>query len=105
MLLLGKRFGATRHKSILTHCGNAAGRGSLRQVGDQQPLGILGGIHASGLRLGTPAATTRGFMEPEIRKVTGWIADILDAGGSDASIERVRPQVIELCGRFPVYGD
>jgi glycine hydroxymethyltransferase len=60
---------------------------------------------ASGLRLGTPAATTRGFMEPEIRKVTGWIADILDAGGSDASIERVRPQVIELCRRFPVYAD
>jgi len=60
---------------------------------------------ASGLRLGTPAATTRGFLEPEIRKVTGWIADILDAGGSDASIERVRPQVTELCRRFPVYAD
>ena len=60
---------------------------------------------ASGLRLGTPAATTRGFLEPEIRKVSGWIADILDAGGSDASIERVRPQVIELCRRFPVYAD
>jgi glycine hydroxymethyltransferase len=60
---------------------------------------------ASGLRLGTPAATTRGFMEPEIVKLTGWIADILDAGGSDASIERVRPQVIELCKRFPVYSD
>ena len=60
---------------------------------------------ASGLRLGTPASTTRGFKEPEIRKVTGWIADILDAGGADAAIERVRPQVIELCRRFPVYGD
>jgi glycine hydroxymethyltransferase len=60
---------------------------------------------ASGLRLGTPAATTRGFLEPEIRKVTGWIADILDAGGSEASIERVRPQVVELCRRFPVYAD
>jgi glycine hydroxymethyltransferase len=60
---------------------------------------------ASGLRLGTPAATTRGFREPEIRKVSGWIADILDAGGADGAIERVRPQVIELCGRFPVYAD
>jgi glycine hydroxymethyltransferase len=60
---------------------------------------------ASGLRLGTPAATTRGFREPEIRKVTGWIADILDAGGADAAIERVRPQVVELCRRFPVYAD
>jgi glycine hydroxymethyltransferase len=60
---------------------------------------------ASGLRLGTPASTTRGFREAEIRQVTGWIADILDAGGSDAAIERVRPQVIELCRRFPVYAD
>ncbi len=60
---------------------------------------------ASGLRLGTPASTTRGFKEPEIRKVSGWIADILDAGGADSAIERVRPQVVELCGRFPVYSD
>jgi glycine hydroxymethyltransferase len=60
---------------------------------------------ASGLRLGTPASTTRGFKEPEIRKVTGWIADILDAGGADSAVERVKPQVIELCRRFPVYGD
>jgi glycine hydroxymethyltransferase len=60
---------------------------------------------ASGLRLGTPASTTRGFREPEIRKVSGWIADILDAGGADSAIERVRPQVIELCRRFPVYAD
>ncbi len=58
---------------------------------------------SSGLRLGTPAATTRGFREPEIRKVSGWIADILDAGGADSAIERVRPQAIELCRRFPVY--
>src|SRR5580658_9366964 len=58
---------------------------------------------ASGLRLGTPAATTRGFREPEIRQVTGWIADILDASGSPSAIARVRPQAIELCRRFPVY--
>jgi glycine hydroxymethyltransferase len=57
----------------------------------------------SGLRLGTPAATTRGFREPEIRQVAGWIADILDAAGSTQAIERVRPQVTELCRRFPVY--
>ena len=60
---------------------------------------------ASGLRLGTPAATTRGFREPEIRNISGWIADILDAGGADSAVERVRPQVIELCRRFPVYAD
>jgi glycine hydroxymethyltransferase len=58
---------------------------------------------ASGLRFGTPAATTRGFGEAEVRLVAGWIADILDANGASAVVERVRPQVVELCRRFPVY--
>ncbi|HTW76009.1 MAG TPA: serine hydroxymethyltransferase [Steroidobacteraceae bacterium] len=60
---------------------------------------------ASGLRFGTPAATTRGFREEQIREVAGWVADILDSGGASGVIERVRAQVIELCRRFPVYGD
>src|SRR5579872_4028699 len=54
----------------------------------------------SGLRLGTPAATTRGFGETEMRLIAGWIADILDAGGAASAIERVRPQAVELCRRF-----
>jgi glycine hydroxymethyltransferase len=58
----------------------------------------------SGLRIGTPAATTRGFKEREIEQVAGWIADILDAGGAQAQIERVRGEVLQLCKRFPVYG-
>ena len=57
----------------------------------------------SGLRLGTAASTTRGFREPEMRQVSGWIADILDAAGSLSAIERVRPKVTDLCQRFPVY--
>lgn len=60
---------------------------------------------ASGLRLGTPAATTRGFRESELREIAGWIADILDCGGAARAIERVRPQVVDLCRRFPVYGE
>jgi glycine hydroxymethyltransferase len=60
---------------------------------------------SSGLRLGTPAATTRGFKEPEIEQVSGWIADILDAGCAPATIAAVRSQVAQLCRRFPVYGD
>ncbi|HKT72876.1 MAG TPA: serine hydroxymethyltransferase [Steroidobacteraceae bacterium] len=58
----------------------------------------------SGLRLGTPASTTRGFKEREIEQVADLIAEVLDAEGSEAAIERVRPQVIELCRRYPVYG-
>ncbi len=58
----------------------------------------------SGLRLGTPAITTRGFGVEETRQLTGWIADILDDIENEDTIERVRGQVLELCARFPVYG-
>jgi glycine hydroxymethyltransferase len=57
----------------------------------------------SGLRLGTPAITTRGFGAEETRALTGWIADILDDINNKETIERVRGQVIDLCKRFPVY--
>jgi glycine hydroxymethyltransferase len=58
----------------------------------------------SGLRLGTPAITTRGFGVEETRQLTGWIADILDDIENEEIIDRVRGQVLELCQRFPVYG-
>lgn len=58
----------------------------------------------SGLRIGTPASTTRGFKEAEIEKVADLIADILDANGSDEAIARAKPEVADLCRRFPVYG-
>ncbi|MGB5247963.1 MAG: serine hydroxymethyltransferase [Woeseia sp.] len=58
----------------------------------------------SGLRLGTPAITTRGFNEKETRDLSGWIADVLDDLENDATNQRVREQVLELCKRFPVYG-
>jgi glycine hydroxymethyltransferase len=58
----------------------------------------------SGLRIGSPASTTRGFKEAEMTQVAGWIADIIDAGGSTEVIERVRAEVSALCKRFPVYG-
>ncbi len=57
----------------------------------------------SGLRLGTPAITSRGFGVDETRELSGWIADILDDIESAETIERVRGQVLDLCGRFPVY--
>ncbi|HSG58786.1 MAG TPA: serine hydroxymethyltransferase [Woeseiaceae bacterium] len=57
----------------------------------------------SGLRLGTPAITTRGFGVEETRALSGWIADILDDIENDETIERVRGQVLELCKQFPVY--
>jgi glycine hydroxymethyltransferase len=58
----------------------------------------------SGLRIGTPAITTRGFGLEECRRVGAWIADVLDAMGDESVVERVRGQVLEICRRFPVYG-
>ena len=74
----------------------------------------------SGLRIGSPAATRRGFGEAECRELTVWMCDVLDALAATAAaeesakdaaqaevervIERVRGQVLELCARFPVYG-
>ena len=58
----------------------------------------------SGLRLGTPAITTRGFGVEETHQLTGWIADILDDVENEEIIDRVRSQVLDLCQRFPVYG-
>jgi glycine hydroxymethyltransferase len=58
----------------------------------------------SGLRIGTPAATTRGFKENEAKQLSHWIADVLDHRGDDATVERVRGEVEALCRRFPVYG-
>jgi glycine hydroxymethyltransferase len=58
----------------------------------------------SGLRIGSPAVTTRGFGEAESRQVAHWIADVLDRIG-DAGVEaRVRGEVLDICRRFPVYG-
>ena len=57
----------------------------------------------SGLRIGTPAVTTRGFKEPEVELLAGWIADVLDHMGDESYVERARTQVVALCKRFPVY--
>ena len=58
----------------------------------------------SGVRIGTPAVTTRGFAEGECRELAGWICDILDDMDNPAVIERVKGQVADLCATFPVYG-
>ena len=58
---------------------------------------------ASGLRIGTPAVTTRGLREPEMKTMAGLIARVLDSKGDAGVIENVKKDVKELCDRFPIY--
>ena len=58
----------------------------------------------SGIRIGSPAATTRGFKEPECRQIAGWICDIIANIEDERLNERIRGEVADLCQRFPVYG-
>jgi glycine hydroxymethyltransferase len=57
----------------------------------------------SGLRIGSPAVTTRGFKEAEVAELTGWMCDVLDNIEDEAVIADVKKKVVELCSRFPVY--
>lgn len=57
----------------------------------------------SGLRMGTPAVTSRGFKQTEVTELTGWICDILDDINSQETIEAVKAKVLALTARFPVY--
>lgn len=58
----------------------------------------------SGLRLGTPAITTRGFKQTECVALTNWLCDILDDLQNEKTITKVRENVLQLCKSFPVYG-
>ena len=57
----------------------------------------------SGLRIGSPAITTRGFKQEEVNNLTSWMCDILDDINSEDKIAEIKAKVIELCSRFPVY--
>lgn len=57
----------------------------------------------SGIRIGTPAVTTRGFKEPEIIQLANWVCDILDDIENNQKIEAIKSKVKDLCKRFPVY--
>ena len=58
----------------------------------------------SGLRIGSPAVTTRGFKEAEVAEMTSWMCDVLDNIEDETVIAEVKQKVLELCSRFPVYG-
>ncbi|QSX30936.1 MULTISPECIES: serine hydroxymethyltransferase [Shewanella] len=82
----------------------ALGRANITVNKNSVPNDPRSPFVTSGIRIGTPAITRRGFKEAEARELTGWICDVLDNAKDDAVIERVKGQVLELCARFPVYG-
>ncbi len=57
----------------------------------------------SGIRIGTPAVTTRGFKEAEVNELAGWVCDVFDNVTDTKTIERVKGQVLAICKKFPVY--
>src|SRR5579863_4338712 len=91
--ITGKDADAALHKANITVNKNAV-------PNDPRPPMVT-----SGLRLGSPASTTRGFNEQDFRDLAGWMADILDHMGAETVVARVREEVTALCRRFPVYGD
>ncbi|MCA3752437.1 MAG: serine hydroxymethyltransferase [Phenylobacterium sp.] len=72
------------------------------------PFDPLPPVQTSGIRVGTPAGTTRGFGESEFRQVGRWIGEVLDgvaAGGDNSVVEaKVRGEILALTKRFPIYG-
>ncbi|MBG6242099.1 MAG: serine hydroxymethyltransferase [Candidatus Symbiopectobacterium sp. Dall1.0] len=81
----------------------ALGRANITVNKNSVPNDPKSPFVTSGIRIGTPAATRRGFKEAEVRELAGWICDVLDNINDEATIERVKQKVLAICERFPVY--
>ena len=81
----------------------ALGKAGITVNKNTIPYDVNPPLKASGIRVGTPALTTRGMKEPEMRLIAAWIAKALDQRNDDAALERIRHEVAELANRFPLY--
>jgi glycine hydroxymethyltransferase len=67
------------------------------------PYDVNPPLKPSGIRVGTPALTTRGMKEPEMKLIAGWIAQALENRGNEGKLTQIRHEVAELAERFPLY--
>ncbi|EFE2731031.1 serine hydroxymethyltransferase [Escherichia coli] len=81
----------------------ALGRANITVNKNSVPNDPKNPFVTSGIRVGTPAITRRGFKEAEAKELAGWMCDVLDSINDEAVIERIKGKVLDICARYPVY--
>ncbi|CAD6082088.1 serine hydroxymethyltransferase [Escherichia coli] len=81
----------------------ALGRANITVNKNSVPNDPKSPFVTSGIRVGTPAITRRGFKEAEAKELAGWMCDVLDSINDEAVIERIKGKVLDICSRYPVY--
>ncbi|HBN1852888.1 serine hydroxymethyltransferase [Escherichia coli] len=81
----------------------ALGRANITVNKNSVPNDPKSPFVTSGIRVGTPAITRRGFKEAEAKELAGWMCDVLDSINDEAVIERIKGKVLDICARYPVY--
>jgi len=84
-------------------CERALGEANITANKNAVPDDPQSPFVTSGIRLGTPAVTTRGFGGTEIEILSNWICDVVLDMGNAEKINTIKSQVVEMCKRFPVY--
>ncbi|ENC4003931.1 serine hydroxymethyltransferase [Escherichia coli] len=81
----------------------ALGRANITVNKNSVPNDPKSPFVTSGIRVGTPAITRRGFKEAEAKELAGWMCDVLDSINDEAVIERIKGKVLDICARYPAY--
>lgn len=81
----------------------ALGRANITVNKNSVPNDPKSPFVTSGIRVGTPAITRRGFKEAEAKELAGWMCDVLDSINDEAVFERIKGKVLDICARYPVY--